>query len=175
MKAVRSDKVPNLLVMQYSASWLVNNLLLVPSFFFSPSSIEKRNPLSANSRRPGYVGCSILLSAIAPEGKLRLVADGTPVDAASVRQQYQQVRPLSQLNVKMRGWALDVLNIVSQFGKRPFYLNEVYAFEARLAVLHPQNNRIREKIRQQLQFLRKLGLLQFLSPGKYVLIDKDVA
>ncbi len=174
IKAVNSDKVPNLLVMQYSSIWQVNNLLLVPSFFFSPSSIEKRNPLSPNSRRPGYVGCSILLSAIAPEGKLRLVSNGITADVTSIRRQYQQIRPLSQLNVETRGWTLDVLNIVSQFGTRPFTLNEVYAYEAHLAILHPENYNIRPKIRQQLQELRKLGLLRFLKPpGRYMLIDKS--
>lgn len=106
---------------------------------------------------------------------MRLVTDGFPANVAEVRQQYQQVRPLSQLNVKARGWTLDVLNVVSQFGKRPFSLNEVYAFEADFVALHPQNNRVREKIRQQLQILRDLGLLLFLSPGKYVLIDKSIA
>ena len=172
MKAVLSDAVPNLLVMQYSATWQVNNLLLVPSFFFSPSSIEKRNPLSSNARRAGWVGCNILLSAIAPEGKLRLVSNGVPASITAVRQQYQQIRPLSQLSVTSRGWTLDVLNAVSQFGSRPFELSEVYQLEAHFATLHPENHRIREKIRQQLQMLRDLKLLQFLGQGKYRLIDR---
>lgn len=171
MKAVQSDAVPNLLVMQYSENWQVSNLLLVPSFFFSPSSIEKRNPLSPTARRAGWIGCNILLSAIAPEGKLRLVSHGTPVDSATVRKQYQQVRPLSQLNVTSRGWTLEVLNVVSKFGSRPFQLGEVYDFEAHFAALHPDNHRVREKIRQQLQILRDLNLLRFLGRGKYVLID----
>jgi len=172
MKAVQSDAVPNLLVMQYSATWQVNNLLLVPSFFFSASAIEKRNPLGPDARRAGWIGCNILLSAIAPEGKLRLVTDGVVTDIVDVRQQYQQTRPLSQLTVTARGWTLDVLSVISGFGRRPFALNEVYNYEAHFALLHPQNNRIREKIRQQLQVLRDLGLLQFLRPGKYVLADK---
>ncbi|HXL22673.1 MAG TPA: hypothetical protein VOA78_09410 [Candidatus Dormibacteraeota bacterium] len=32
---------------------------------------------------------------------------------------------------------------------------------------HPNNAHIRDKIRQQLQLLRDLGLLQFLVPGSY--------
>lgn len=173
IKAVRSDATPNLLVMQYSADWKVNNLLLVPSFFFSTSAIEKRKPLGPNARRASYVGCNIILSAIAPEGKLRLVRDGLASPASDVRQQYQQIRPLSRLEVTARGWTLDILTVISSFGKRTFRLSEVYAYEAHFAALHPQNNRIREKIRQQLQVLRDLGLLDFLSPGHYVLIDKN--
>jgi len=160
--------------MQYSSNaWQVKQLLLIPSFFFVASAVEKRAPLGPNAKRAGWVGCNILLSSIAPEGKLHLIKNGVTSDASQVRQQYQQVRPLSQLNVTKRGWTLDVLNAVNQFGRRPFELSEVYDFEAHLAALHPDNHRVREKIRQQLQVLRDLGLLQFLSPGKYVLTDSS--
>src|SRR5579859_450637 len=46
LRSIRADKVPNLLVLQYSMDWLVRNLLLVPRFFFSESAIEKRKPLT---------------------------------------------------------------------------------------------------------------------------------
>jgi type II restriction enzyme len=173
MEAVLSDAVPNLLVLGYTATWQVNNLLLVPSFFFSPSAIEKRNPLSPNARRPNWVGCNILLSAIAPKGKLRLISNGTLTSATTIRQQYQQIQPLSGLGLTKRGWTLDVLNVVSNFGKRPFTLDEIYAHEAQFAALHPENHRIREKIRQQLQVLRDLNLLQFLGRGNYRLVDTN--
>src|SRR5262245_43932013 len=39
MEAIRSDSVPSLLLMQYSPSWHVQNLTLVPSFFFTESAI----------------------------------------------------------------------------------------------------------------------------------------
>ena len=171
MEAVQSDAVPNLLVLGYTATWQVNNLLLVPSFFFTPSAIEKRNPLSPNARRPNWIGCNILLSTIAPTGKLRLISNGTLTSATAIRQQYQQMRPLSGLSILKRGWTLDVLNVISSFGKRAFTLNEVYGFEAHLAALHPENHRVRDKIRQQLQVLRDLNLLQFLGHGSYRLVD----
>ena len=170
MKAVLSDATPNLLVMQYSEEWRVANLLLVPAFFFSPSAVEKRKPLGPDARRAGWVGCNIALDAIAPEGKLRLVTNGVEASASDVRQQYQQTRPLAQLGVTARGWTLDVLNVVSGFGKRAFTLSEVYEYETHFSLLHPQNKRVREKIRQQLQVLRDLGLLHFLSPGNYILL-----
>ncbi len=171
MNAVQSDATPNLLVMQYSPTWQVSNLLLVPHFFFTSSAIEKRKPLGPNARRAGWVGCNIILNAIAPEGKLRIVSNGTMTDAVTVRQQYQQVRPLSQLNIESRGWTLDVLNAVSSFGQKPFELAEVYGFEVHLAALHPDNYHVRDKIRQQLQVLRDLGLMRFLGRGRYVLVQ----
>ena len=43
---------PNLLLLQYAPqSWTVRNLLLIPSFFFTMSALEKRKPLSANAKR----------------------------------------------------------------------------------------------------------------------------
>jgi type II restriction enzyme len=51
LRSIRADRVPNLLVLQYSADWFVRNLLLVPRFFFSESAIEKRKPSS-----PGWLG-----------------------------------------------------------------------------------------------------------------------
>ncbi len=53
LRAIRSDRVPNLLLLQYSADWAVKNLLLVPSAFFSETVIEKRPPLSSRRSGPG--------------------------------------------------------------------------------------------------------------------------
>jgi type II restriction enzyme len=39
--------------------------------------------------------------------------------------------------------------------------------ERSLAQLHPANRHVRDKIRQQLQVLRDLGLLEFVGRGKY--------
>jgi type II restriction enzyme len=51
-----------------------------------------------------------------------------------------------------------------------FTLAGVYAHPAALAKLHPNNRHVRDKIRQQLQVLRDLGLLEFLGDGNYRLI-----
>ncbi|MBZ5514446.1 MAG: Dam-replacing domain protein [Acidobacteriia bacterium] len=60
-----------------------------------------------------------------------------------------------------------MLNAVQGIERREFSLPEVYAHEAALARLHPQNRNIRPKIRQQLQILRDLGFVEFLGQGKY--------
>lgn len=69
IRAIRSDNTPNVLLLQYSKSWLVQNLLLIPRMFFSESVIEKRKPLGPNARRAGWIGCNILLSEIPSDGK----------------------------------------------------------------------------------------------------------
>lgn len=60
-----------------------------------------------------------------------------------------------------------VLQMVQSLKKKEFLLSEVYAHADRLARLHPGNRHVREKIRQQLQVLRDLGLLTFLGGGSY--------
>lgn len=62
---------------------------------------------------------------------------------------------------------MDILNCINRIPNSVFSLNEVYKFEDELQIKHPQNNNIRPKIRQQLQFLRDKGILEFLGDGKY--------
>ena len=43
----------------------------------------------------------------------------------------------------------------------------MYSFVDQLKARHPRNNNVEAKIRQQLQFLRDKGLIEFISPGVY--------
>ncbi len=169
IEAIRDDKTPNLLVMQYTADWKVGNLLLVPHFFFAESAVERRKPLAATARRVGWIGCNILLSEIAREGKIRIVANEKLEDPGAVRRIYQATKPLASLRPSVRGWTLDVLRAVESLGKQTFTLSEVYSKESELASLHPGNSHIRDKIRQQLQVLRDARLLRFLGRGRYAI------
>jgi hypothetical protein len=65
------------------------------------------------------------------------------------------------------GWEKDIFQCLLTIPDSAFTLQEVYRFENQLGQLHPDNMHIKEKIRQQLQYLRDLGLLEFVSPGKY--------
>jgi len=167
LRAIRADRTPNLLVLQYSSTWLVQNLLLIPRMFFSESVVEKRKPLGPNARRAGWVGCNILLSEIPLDGKIPMISAGMPVRKERVREEYSRVKQLAELPPSLRGWALDVLRVVRQLGKPEFTLQEMYAFEPELKTLHPKNENVRPKIRQQLQVLRDMGLLRFGAKGNY--------
>ena len=171
MRALISDSIPNLLVMQYSPEWFVLNLMLIPSFFFSPAAIQKRKPLGPNARRSGWVGCNILLSEIAQDGKIQIVSQGTCLSPHVVRERYERVRPLSQVAARSRGWTLDVLRIIRDIGDTRFCLSDVYAQESMLATIYPKNRNIRPKIRQQLQVLRDLGYIRFEGRGQYALLQ----
>jgi type II restriction enzyme len=167
IRAIRSDKVPNLLVLQYSTDWLVKNLLLIPSVFFSETIIEKRSPLSSKARRAGWVGCNILLDRIPQDGKIAVVSNGSTVAEQQVRQEFSRIRKLADVPPAVRGWTLDVLTAVRKLGKVRFSLQELYQLEPYLQRIHPRNQNVRPKIRQQLQILRDLGLIEFTRPGNY--------
>lgn len=166
--AIKSDRTPNLFLLHYRLPQLwVEDLLLIPHFAFSLSLLQKRRPLSQNARRAGWVGCNFLLDRIPLDAKIPVIESGRVIPSAEVRKAYQRVRPLEKLTVERRGWTLDVLNVVRSLGKRKFQLSDVYARSHELAELHPQNRHVNDKIRQQLQVLRDMRLLEFLSPGHY--------
>lgn len=167
IRAIRSDKIPNLLILQYSASWSVQNLLLVPRVFLSEAVIEKRKPLGAGARRAGWVGCNIVLSQIAVDGKISMVSDGASVAEQRVRNEFSRICKLAEIPPSLRGWTVDVLRVIRGLGKTRFSLNEIYEFESKLQAAHPLNRNIRPKIRQQLQVLRDVGLVEFSARGSY--------
>jgi type II restriction enzyme len=166
---IRSDKAPNLFVLQYSSNWLVQNLILIPRAFFTESVIERRKPLGPTARRAGWIGCNILLSKIPIDGKIEVVSSGLARPEAKVRDEFSRVRKLSEMPPSIRGWTVDVLNAIRRIGKKEFSLHELYAFDREFCALHPNNQNVRPKIRQQLQVLRDLGIIEFLGDGSYAL------
>jgi type II restriction enzyme len=123
------------------------------------------------------------------ESQSRLTSAATIiVPPEEVRAKYKRVKPLKDISVTQRGWTLDVLNIVRRLCDRSsgresahfipsslsrltsaatgiFTTADVYAFERELEKLHPDNRHVRDKIRQQLQILRDLGLLLHVERG----------
>lgn len=168
MKRVLAGRSPHFAFMHYEPScWEVRNLLLVPSHFIVPSIIEKCRPLSPRARRSGWVGCNIVIGALPEPARVPVVREGLPESPRSLRELWSRFRWLADQDVETRGWTADVLRCVEQIGLRTFRLADVYAFEGHLGQLHPSNNNIRAKIRQQLQVLRDRGVLRFLGRGRY--------
>jgi hypothetical protein len=73
----------------------------------------------------------------------------------------------NSISTSLTGWKLDVFNCLISINKQEFTLNEVYFFEKKLKEMYPNNQNVKAKIRQQIQFLRDLGLIEFLANGKY--------
>ena len=170
--AVQQNVAPNLLVMNYGEQCKVHNLILVPSVFFTESVLEKRNPLRANARRAGWIGCNILLFNVPPDGRIPLVRDDEVQSAQTVRETYKKYTKLESVDWNIRGWTVDVLRLARMIGANEFSLDQMYKLEAELIKLHPYNRNIRAKIRQQLQALRDLKIIEFLGHGRYRFVSR---
>jgi len=166
MNAIRTDETPNFYFMQYElASWSIKNLLLIPSFAFPTSAIIKRKPLSATARRAGWVGCNIALHRIPADARIPIVTETVVLPASEVRARFKHVKPLGEIKAKERGWTFDVLNAVRRLGKTEFTTADAYSFTRELEALHRDNRHVKDKIRQQLQVLRDMGLLIHVERG----------
>jgi type II restriction enzyme len=169
--AITENRTPNLYAIHYDLPrWRVLTVILIPHFAFYLSAIECRKPLARTTRRAGWIGCNILLSKIPADAKIPVVVNGEPLTNRSVRNAYRRLSPIENLTVESRGWTLDVLNVVRSLNKTSFVLADVYARADYLGQLHRNNSHVRDKIRQQLQVLRDMGLLKFLGGGAYRLV-----
>lgn len=70
-------------------------------------------------------------------------------------------------NIHLRGWLMDIMQCIDKIANEFFSLSEIYAFADELKMKHPDNNNAEAKIRQQLQFLRDRGFIEFLGSGNY--------
>ena len=171
IERVGSTNNPSFFFLSYNLqSYIVQNFLVIPKHFFVPAIIEKRRPLSENARRSGWVGCNILLEDIPESGKIFYIKNGETEDKDVVLKNWQKTLFLRESrNVDLKGWILDVMICIEKLNKKNFTLDEVYNFEKFLYKKHPNNKHIKDKIRQQLQFLRDKGYLNFLNKGRYKL------
>jgi type II restriction enzyme len=143
------------------------NFFIVPKHFFVREIIEERKPLAATARRAGWIGSNILLDRVPESGKIHIVQNGTVRAKELVLAEWQKTLFLRNESPDTRGWLLDVMKCVESLGKRDFTLDDVYAFERHLGDLYPGNQNVKPKIRQQLQFLRDRGFIDFVSRGNY--------
>jgi type II restriction enzyme len=163
-----SSNNPNFFLMNYDLKTLaVVNLFIVPKHFFVREIIEERKPLAPTARRAGWIGSNILLGRVPDSGKIHIVQNGVIRPRDSVLEEWQKTLFLRQESQETRGWLLDVMKCVESLGKREFTLDEVYAFDRYLGGFYPANQNVRPKIRQQLQYLRDRGYIEFLERGSY--------
>ncbi|HLC42563.1 MAG TPA: DpnI domain-containing protein, partial [Methylomirabilota bacterium] len=150
------------------ARWRVRNLQLVPRHFLSLSAIERKPPLRSHARRAGWVGCDILLSRLPADARIQVVYAGAVISVAMVRSEWRRFSFLRGRRHEARGWTADVLACVRRLPTPAFSLQDFYgSFSEELQRLHPENRHVEDKIRQQLQFLRERGVLEFLGRGRY--------
>lgn len=168
IERISSNENPDFFFMHYSRSeQKVVDFFVVPKHFFVPQIIEKRKPLSTNARRAGWIGCNIITEKIPTQGKIDVIKNGVENETRSVIDRVNKSCLLENHDINARGWLMDILNCVNQTESPIFSLADIYAFEKQLFERHSQNHNIRPKIRQQLQYLRDKGFIQFLGNGQY--------
>ena len=171
IERLQSDSNPNFFLLSYTPDYYVRNFMIIPKQFFTTSIIERRKPLAETARRAGWIGCNILLSSIPDSGKIYLVRDGVVIPRSEVLVKWRKTLFLREENkMSARGWMLDIIRCIERVDRVDFTLDDMYAFESELAAVHPENNHIKDKIRQQLQILRDKGYIDFVSRGHYRLI-----
>ncbi len=167
IERINSNQNPNFFFLTYSKNWAVENFLIIPKQFFTTEIILKRRPLADTAKRAGWVGCNIDISGVAESGKVFLVKNTQIIDQEIVKDNFKKTLFLRTKSKDAKGWILDVMNCVDSIKKETFTLDEIYKFEQKLQVKYPNNNFIKDKIRQQLQLLRDKGIIEFTAKGKY--------
>ena len=170
IERINSTQRPNFFFMGYLESLFINDFFVVPKHFFISEIIEKRRPLKETARRAGWIGSNILFSKIPKAGQIFFIENGKEISKKQVLEKWQKTVFLKKIKkVDAKGWILDIMNCIDSLNKKNFSLQDIYNFESDLKIMHPENKHIKDKIRQQLQFLRDRGYLKFINKGKYKL------
>ena len=168
IQRINSSNNPHFFFLNYSFKKLeVQNFLVIPKHYFVDSIIQERKPLSNNARRAGWIGCNILLQNIPSTGKIFLIKNGRVENKSNVIATWSKTAFIGKQKLESRGWAIEILNLIEKISENEFNLNQMYSFEGLLKKKFPNNNFIKDKIRQQLQVLRDKGLLEFKGNGIY--------
>jgi len=159
---------PNFFFLNYTPSREVKNFIIIPKHFFVPAIIEKRKPLPETAKRSGWIGCNILLKTIPESGKIYYINNGREISKVDVLRNWEKTKFLREKkNLQAKWWLLDIMNCVDEIKTQEFSLDEMYKFATRLQILHPENNFVQDKIRQQLQVLRDSWYIEFTSRWRY--------
>jgi len=172
IERLSSDSNPNFFFLNYDLARMeILNFFVVPKHFFTSEIIEKRKPLSSNAKRFGWIGCNIVIKDIPQTGKISYIKNGKIEPKNLVLESWNKTLFLREdVKTESKGWLLDVMKCIDKIGGEEFRLEDVYRFEKDLEVKYPNNKHIKDKIRQQLQFLRDKDYLKFIGRGKYRLI-----
>lgn len=176
IQTILKGESPHYAFLQYNrADWTVQELFLVPGFFFTPGLIQERRPLKPTAIRAGWVGSNILLGALPSEARVPVVVAGLVRTITEVRSDWARFSFLQTDERARGGWGAAVLSCVRDMTRisrqRQFTLQDFYTLHTdTLSAQFPGNRHVQDKIRQQLQMLRDAGILSFLGNGRYEVI-----
>lgn len=164
---LQSSNNPNFFFLNYGINYEIKNFVVIPKHYFTKEIIEKRKPLPITARRAGWVWCNILLSPIPESWKIFYIKNWEKLKKEDILNNWNKTLFLREKKIESKWWLLDIMKCIEVLHKKDFILQEIYNFEPILKQKYPNNNFIKDKIRQQLQFLRDKWYLEFVSNGRY--------
>lgn len=170
MESMQSASKPTLFLLHRDVDWNILNFTAIHPAFLNTSLIEARKPLSFTAKRAGWIGCNIRLDRLPADGEVVIISNSQARNPYQVRTDFRRLAPFKGLSLANQGWTSLTLSVARKIGSSVFTLKDIYRYESTFAEVYPDNATIRPKIRQQLQQLRDMGMLVFLSPGKYQLL-----
>jgi type II restriction enzyme len=108
-----------------------------------------------------------LLSWIPESWKIFYIKNWEYRNKPDILEDWNRTLFLKDKKGKAKWWLLDIMKCIEMLKKREFNLQELYKFENYLSWKYPNNKHIKDKIRQQLQFLRDKWYLEFVSSWNY--------
>lgn len=172
IQKVESLKNPNFLFLQYDRKELrIQNLFLIPRYFFCADTIERCQPLSNPTRRRGWVGCNILLNRVPAEGYIYVVENGTEYVMQEVLQNRKQTNFMRAYKPRAREWMIDMLNLIQD---KEFTVEEMCAYAPIMEIRYAGITDAELRIKKVLQILRDNGIIVFIGNGKYAKTKKLV-
>jgi len=168
IERINSNNNPNFFFLSYShETFKVTNFIVIPKHYFVDEIIEKRKPLSLTAKRAGWIGCNIILTNIPSSGKIYLIKEGKVEKQRDVLESWSRTSFLKQQKIESRGWIIEIMKILDLIPTSVFSLQDIYRFESLLKSRFPNNNFVKDKIRQQLQVFRDKGIIEFKGNGLY--------
>jgi hypothetical protein len=168
VNAVRQGRTPNFLLLHYDPNDLrILELHALHRRFVSGFTIEKAaKPVKG---RDGYYLFSLDLASIPRRVWIPVIKDGAGLSPRRVRSKWEPYVGLKGSSGSS-GWFADIVWCVSQLDRDVFRTRDLYQFERVLAKKHPKNNRIKAKIRQQLQDMGEAGLARPVKRGIWEIV-----
>ncbi|MBN8823371.1 MAG: restriction endonuclease, partial [Spirosoma sp.] len=168
IEKINTNNNPHFFFLNYSSSsYQVINFFVITKHYFIFDVIEKRKPLSHKAKRSGWTGCNILLQNIPNSGRIFFIKNGKVEDREAVLENWRRTSFLSKQKPDKRSWTIEVMKVIEDVPTQNFTLKEVYQAESFFKKIFPENNFIKDKIRQQLQILRDKGIIEFKGNGNY--------
>jgi type II restriction enzyme len=167
LASIRSGKGSHLVLLSYTSEYTVRDVVAVPRHFLIEEIVIPRKPLGQHCRRAGWQGCTLNIGLLPSDGRISCVSNFKPISSDVIGKAWNEAAFLDGFDSKARGWLAVTMGLIRRLNSSRFSLRDLYALEDDAKSAFPQNEHVREKLRQQLQKLRDIGWLRFEGKGHY--------